>query len=298
LNSGKSGDGPAAEFWLEGERKEIEMQEVSIRLKILLALFVLITGIGTVGFMYLEHLSFVESLYYNIVTMSTVGYGDIHPTHQTSRIFAVLLIVLGGATFLGLIANVTEIIILKRETQSRVRKINMILGVFFSEVGYALLILFSSHDHTIEEIRGRLLVQSDWQAERFAAAQRATKEHDFKVDARRLDMEDLGNFLNGRRGFLVGLLQNPVLIEHEDFSEALLAVFHLLDELTSRDTLHSLPDSDRQHLAGDIERVYKKLVEQWLFYLMHLKGQYPYLFSLAVRKNPFDREATPVVLSL
>ena len=59
---GLSEIGPAADFWYQGE-KEIEMQEVSVRLKILLALFVLITGIGTVGFMYLEHLSFVESLY-------------------------------------------------------------------------------------------------------------------------------------------------------------------------------------------------------------------------------------------
>ena len=86
-----------------------------------------------------------------------------------------------------------------------------------------------------------------------------------------------------------------MLIEHEDFSEALLAVFHLLDELSSRDKLNPLPDSDIQHLAGDIDRVYKKLVEQWLIYLRHLKGQYPYLFSLAIRKNPFNPEATPIV---
>ena len=64
-----------------------------------------------------EGLSFVEALYYNIVTVSTVGYGDIHPTNQASRLFAVLLIVMGGATFLGVIANATEIIILKRDTR-------------------------------------------------------------------------------------------------------------------------------------------------------------------------------------
>jgi len=105
----------------------------------------------------------------------------------------------------------------------------------------------------------------------------------------------LGNFLNSRRDFLVGLLENPVLIEHENFSEVLIAVFHLLDELSSRDKLNDLPDSDIQHLAGDIDRVYKKLVEQWLFYLRHLRGQYPYLFSLAIRKNPFDPQANTIV---
>ena len=85
------------------------MNEVRRRLQIFLALFLIVTAIGTVGFMMLENLSFVNAFYYNIVTISTVGYGDIHPTNQASRIFAVLLIVMGGATFLGVIANATEI---------------------------------------------------------------------------------------------------------------------------------------------------------------------------------------------
>jgi hypothetical protein len=37
------------------------------------------------------------------------------------------------------------------------------------------------------------------------------------------------------------------------------------------------------------------LVHQWLDYMRHLKKDYPYLFSLAMRTNPFDQEATPVV---
>jgi hypothetical protein len=89
------------------------MKEVRRRLQIFLALFLLVTAIGTVGFMMLENLSFVDAFYYNIVTMSTVGYGDIHPTNPASRMFAVLLIVMGGATFLGVIANATQMLILR-----------------------------------------------------------------------------------------------------------------------------------------------------------------------------------------
>ena len=92
-------------------------------------------------------------------------------------------------------------------------------------------------------------------------------------------------------------LENPVLIEQESFSEALLAVFHLTDELACRDNLSNLPESDKNHLSRDINRAYKKLVVQWFIYLKHLKMQYPYLYSLAVRKNPFDPNANPVVLS-
>jgi hypothetical protein len=33
----------------------------------------------------------------------------------------------------------------------------------------------------------------------------------------------------------------------------------------------------------------------WLEYMEHLKDNYPYLFSLAMRVNPFDKTASPVV---
>ncbi|MDP2044073.1 MAG: hypothetical protein Q8K15_02750, partial [Candidatus Omnitrophota bacterium] len=49
-----------------------------------------------------------------------------------------------------------------------------------------------------------------------------------------------------------------------------------------------LPDTDYQHLSGDIIRVYQQLILQWLDYMKHLKQDYPYLFSLATRMNPFD----------
>jgi len=37
------------------------------------------------------------------------------------------------------------------------------------------------------------------------------------------------------------------------------------------------------------------LVQEWLDYMEYLKVNYPYLFSLAMRTNPFDRKASPVV---
>jgi hypothetical protein len=273
------------------------MKTVQRRLQIFLALFLLIAICGTFGFMMLEDLTFTEALYYNIVTMSTVGYGDIHPTKQASRMFSIFLIIMGGATFLGVIANATEILLLKRERQSRLRKVNMVLGLFFSEIGHELLSLFSRNDHKIEAIREELLVNFSWTENRFSNVLKTIKKHDLRVDIGRLPLETIFELLNSKRKFMIGLLENPVLIEQESFSEALLAVFHLTDELSCRDNLSNLPESDKKHLSGDINRAYRKLVEQWLVYLKHLKRQYPYLYSLAVRKNPFNPNANPVVLS-
>jgi hypothetical protein len=56
-----------------------------------------------------------------------------------------------------------------------------------------------------------------------------------------------------------------------------------------------LPETDLNHLANDIKRVYVLLTGQWVGYMRYLKRSYPYLFSLALRTNPFSEEISPVV---
>lgn len=98
-----------------------------------------------------------------------------------------------------------------------------------------------------------------------------------------------------KRQFLIDLIENPVLIEHERFSDVLLALFHLMDELNSRGEFTDLPQTDLTHISGDFNRAYKRLTLQWIEYLEHLKINYPYLFSLAARKNPFNPDASAIV---
>jgi len=87
-------------------------------------------------------------------------------------------------------------------------------------------------------------------------------------------------------------LGNPNLLEHDSFTNLLWAVFHLTEELSLRKSLNGLPETDYQHLSGDMKRAYHLLIVEWLDYMMHLKTNYPYLFSLAVRTNPFDTNAS------
>jgi hypothetical protein len=94
--------------------------------------------------------------------------------------------------------------------------------------------------------------------------------------------------LTTERDFLLSLLGNPNLLEHEIFTELLWAVFHLAEELGNRSDVSNLPENDYQHLVGDITRVHVLLVTQWLAYMKPLHTDYPFLFSLAVRTNPFN----------
>ena len=86
-------------------------------------------------------------------------------------------------------------------------------------------------------------------------------------------------------------MENPNLLEHETFTELLRAVFHLMEELEHRKDLSQLPETDYQHLSGDASRAYDLLIHEWLQYMDHLMSNYPYLFSLALRLNPFDPQS-------
>jgi hypothetical protein len=57
-----------------------------------------------------------------------------------------------------------------------------------------------------------------------------------------------------------------------------------------------MPPADRAHIELDMARAYGRLLGEWLGYIRHLKADYPYLFSFAVRTNPFDPEAQIEIL--
>jgi hypothetical protein len=184
-----------------------------------------------------------------------------------------------------------------REKRSRLEKLNMVIGAFFSEVGTNLLTYLSDCDPALEEIRGNLIVTNNWSDEEFVRASRRLGSYDYGVGIGKVDLAYLKGFLAERREFLLRLLENPNLLEHESFTELLLAVFHLVEELACREDVRHLPHSDIIHITGDIKRVYGLLVHEWLDYMKHLKDNYPYLFSLAMRLNPFDKNASPIITS-
>jgi len=194
-----------------------------------------------------------------------------------------------------LVTLIIDQLLSEREKRSMLKKLNMVIGAFFSEVGTELLKTFSAFDPHSHRMGEGLIVMNDWSEKEFFGAKKHLKDYDFKVEIQRGNLEELKRFLIGRRVFLLGLLENPNLLEHESFTNLLWAVFHLTEELASRANLSQLPDTDYQHLAGDIKRGYVLLAYQWLAYMKHLKEDYPYLFSLAVRTNPFDPNASPEV---
>ncbi|MEA3281740.1 MAG: hypothetical protein U9Q68_04135 [Euryarchaeota archaeon] len=194
-----------------------------------------------------------------------------------------------------LVALILQRLLDMREKRAMLNKLNMVIGAFFSEVGDDLLAYFSECDIKLDKIRKELVITDKWSDQEFMDLSKRLKNYDYRVDIQNVDLGHLQSSLARNRNFLLRLLENPNLLEHESFTDLLRAVFHLTEELAKRGDLKNLPDTDYNHLSGDMKRVYTLLIHEWLDYMRHLKDDYPYLFSLAMRTNPFDRDASPIV---
>src|SRR5256885_4373027 len=60
----------------------------------------LLMTIGTTGYMRIEHWRFLESLYMTVITITTVGFGEVHPLHSEGRGFTLALALVGVFTLL------------------------------------------------------------------------------------------------------------------------------------------------------------------------------------------------------
>jgi hypothetical protein len=194
-----------------------------------------------------------------------------------------------------LVVVVLERVLASREKQSLLNKLHMLIGVFYSEVGTSLLSDMTLHYPESVRIRQHLSIESGWSAHEFDDADAFTRHFAGKTTMDEATLETLKKFLMQRRAFLLGLLENPNLLEHESFTDLLWALFHLLEEMEARPSLKGLPLSDMAHLAGDVDRAYGRLATEWLAHARHLKSHYPYLFSLLMRTHPFQVHPSALV---
>lgn len=243
----------------------------SFRFTMIFAL--IITGIAT--FFYLLHyLIFQDSAYIMKDLISQLAFMPV---------------------FYFLSTMILDRVIEKKEIIEKARKLNLLVGLFFSEFGSMLIEKIARFEKDFSIIQERMRVDDNWNAGDFSEAQAFLQRNSSQIDTQLGDLEQLKTYLLKNRHFLVSALENQYIQEHEAFSELLMALFHLCDEMKFRESFQDLPNSDLNHLAGDIRRVTDLLLLEWICYLEHLKSEYPYMFSLAVRSNPFKQGKSVII---
>jgi hypothetical protein len=211
----------------------------------------------------------------------------------------IILYLIGDTAFVFiqvlLVTLIIDEVLAIREKRALMEKLNMVIGSFFSEVGKELLISMSGFDPSSKRIGEDLVVTDGWMLREFIETSNRLKKYTYDIDIKRGDLESLKQMLIKERAFLLRLLENQNLLEHDTFANLLMAVFHLTEELASRTDVRDLSQMDMKHIANDIKRAYSLLISEWLDYMKHLKENFPYLFSFAMRTNPFDPDASPEI---
>ena len=72
----------------------------------LLLTTIIVLIIGTITYHYLEGWSYIDSLYFSVVTLTTIGYGDFAPQTDEGKLFTILYIIIGIGMILSFVNTV------------------------------------------------------------------------------------------------------------------------------------------------------------------------------------------------
>ena len=190
---------------------------------------------------------------------------------------------------------ILEKILEEKERKEKIKKLDVVISAYFFESGTQILSCLSKFDTELHKTKELLDINHSWTDEKFKDVIKALKSQKYFVDSNGSSLENLKNNLLRHKGHMLSMLQNPNLLEHDYFTDMLWAIFHLMDELSSRERLSELPQKDFDHLSIDIKRAYSAMLVEWVYYSKHLKHSYPYLFSLSERKKPFDDDISVII---
>jgi len=208
-----------------------------------------------------------------------------HDSHETYFLLFQDLAFLPVEVFL--ISFILEKYLESKEKQEKIRKIQILVSAFYAEVGSPLIKNFLCFNTNLHKLKEELAFKQDLTDFDKKRISEIVDRFDYEIDCLAGDMTALKDFMQTKKAYILGMFENPNLLEHDNFTDMLWSIYHVLDELENRDNLTGLPESDIAHLSLDIKRAYKLLIKEWVDYMAYLKNTYPYLFSLAMRKNPF-----------
>ena len=85
-----------------------------------LAIASVVIAAGTVFYRFVEDLLWIDSLYFSVITLTTVGYGDISPTTTPGKVFTMFYVIAGIGIFVALVSQVgAHLMEARKQTGSR-----------------------------------------------------------------------------------------------------------------------------------------------------------------------------------
>lgn len=92
--------------------KDPELRALSI-------IVILVITVGTAFYRQMEGWSVIDALYFSVITLTTVGYGDFSPTSPVSKIFTVCYIFVGLGILAGFITKLAAYVVNQTSRQPK-----------------------------------------------------------------------------------------------------------------------------------------------------------------------------------
>lgn len=81
------------------------------QLQLSIALLLLLVIVGTIGYIVIERMRAIDALYMTIITLTTVGFGEVDPLDGAGKLFTIILIVLGVGSAAWAVSNAAEVML-------------------------------------------------------------------------------------------------------------------------------------------------------------------------------------------
>jgi predicted membrane channel-forming protein YqfA (hemolysin III family) len=98
-----------------------EQDKNNLQIKIIISATILTVLFGTVFYHKFEGWSYVDSFYFTVITLTTVGYGDFSPTTPFTKLFTVFYIIV-GISILAAFINVVAKGRMQKKMQRNIKK--------------------------------------------------------------------------------------------------------------------------------------------------------------------------------
>lgn len=175
----------------------------------------------------------------------------------------------------------------KREKNHFLEKLNMMIGLFYTEIGRNILSEFVKGDENLVELINSNICARNWDDSSCKKLKNKIKNHEFNLNITKINIDNIKNILSKNRNFLMNLIINENIHEHEEFTDMLMSLLHVKEEIESR-YCDKIEAFELEHLASDMAVAYKYLTLEWCEYMNYLNKNYPRLFVRALIDNPFD----------
>ncbi len=180
-------------------------------------------------------------------------------------------------------------IIDKASEEENQSKLSIIETLFFNESGGNMLRYLTSFDPHSGQLAQILRVTMDWKASDYSNARKQLKAYSFHLDVEKVDYFGLHYHLDERHTYYRNILENPALTQSSEFTEMVMKIYLLWEELDCRTDLYNLDLQEKHYLGELLTEIYQELAEYWLDNAHnHSIHNRPRLHRL-IETSPFDR---------